>query len=152
MLHNTETENIQLLHASTSTKQDPTTAAAALNTNSLGEYDLTLHIMTLKAWSSVSHDMLEHGSRGEPICSKTRSSHCSGPLRWISIQQGVLVIVCRLQRTIIRKIKPINKKQHSILTHSSPNLNIRHLATACASDSSYMLDYVVRYKFLYVCM
>ena len=41
---------------------------------------------------------------------------------------------------------------HSILTHSSPNLNIRHLATARASDSSYMLDYVARYKFSYVCM
>jgi len=41
---------------------------------------------------------------------------------------------------------------HSILTNSSPSLNIRHLATACASDSSYTLDYVVRYKFLYVCM
>jgi len=40
---------------------------------------------------------------------------------------------------------------HSILTHSSPNLNIRHLATACASDLSYMLDYVARYKFLYIC-
>ena len=41
---------------------------------------------------------------------------------------------------------------HSILTHSSPNLNIRHLATARASDSSYLLDYVARYKFSYVCM
>ena len=41
---------------------------------------------------------------------------------------------------------------HSILTHSSPNLNIRHLATVRASDSSYMLDYVARYKFLFVCM
>jgi len=39
---------------------------------------------------------------------------------------------------------------HSILTHSSLNLNIRHLVTARASDSSYMLDYVARYKLLYV--
>jgi len=41
---------------------------------------------------------------------------------------------------------------HSILTHYFPNLNIRHLATARASDSNYMLDYVARYKFPYVCM
>jgi len=41
---------------------------------------------------------------------------------------------------------------HSILTHSFPNLNIRHLATARSSDSSYMLYYVARYKFSYVCM
>jgi len=41
---------------------------------------------------------------------------------------------------------------HSILTHSSPNLNIHHLVTALASDSSYMLDYVACYKFSYVCM
>jgi len=41
---------------------------------------------------------------------------------------------------------------HSILTHSSQNLNFHHLATARVSDSSYMLDYVARYKFLYVSM
>jgi len=54
------------------------------------------------------HDMLEHGSRGDPICIKTRSSHCSGPLRWISIQQGVLVIVCRLTTNKLRNISRLN--------------------------------------------
>lgn len=33
---------------------------------------------------------------GEPICVSTLSSHCSGPLRCSSIQQGVLVTVWRL--------------------------------------------------------
>lgn len=33
---------------------------------------------------------------GEPICVRTLSSHCRGPLRCSSIQQGVLVTVCRL--------------------------------------------------------
>lgn len=35
---------------------------------------------------------------GEPICVKTLSSHCKGPFRWSSIQQGVLVTVWRLER------------------------------------------------------
>jgi len=51
---------------------------------------------TIKATLMIFHDMLEHGSRGEPIWISTRSSHCNGPFRWISIQHGVLVIVCRL--------------------------------------------------------
>jgi len=54
-------------------------------------------------------------------------------------------------RPLAHSSSPQNSN-HSILTHSSPNLNIRHLATARASDSSYMLEYVARYKFLYVCM
>lgn len=33
---------------------------------------------------------------GEPICVRTLSSHCRGPLRCSSIQQGVLVTVCLL--------------------------------------------------------
>ena len=40
------------------------------------------------------------------------------------------------------------------LTHSFPNLNIRHLATACASDSSYIsltMLRVINFR-LYVCM
>lgn len=36
---------------------------------------------------------------GEPICVRTLSSHCKGPLRCSSIQQGVLVTVWRLQGT-----------------------------------------------------
>jgi len=48
--------------------------------------------------------------------------------------------------TFKRRLKPFYF--NSLLS----NLNIRHLATARASDSSYMLDYVARYKFLYVCM
>lgn len=36
---------------------------------------------------------------GEPICVSTLSSHCRGPLRCSSIQQGVLVTVCRLGGT-----------------------------------------------------
>lgn len=33
---------------------------------------------------------------GEPICVSTLSSHCRGPFRCSSIQQGVLVTVCLL--------------------------------------------------------
>lgn len=44
-----------------------------------------------------SYDTLEHRRFGEPIWVSTRSSHCRGPLRCSSIQQGVLVTVCRLQ-------------------------------------------------------
>ena len=40
--------------------------------------------------------MDEQGRPGDPIWVRTRSSHCSGPFRWISIQLGVLVTVCRL--------------------------------------------------------
>lgn len=36
---------------------------------------------------------------GEPICVSTLSSHCRGPFRCSSIQQGVLVTVCLLQDT-----------------------------------------------------
>lgn len=36
---------------------------------------------------------------GEPICVRTLSSHCRGPFRCSSIQQGVLVTVCRLGET-----------------------------------------------------
>ena len=43
--------------------------------------------------------MEEQGRPGEPICVRTRSSHCSGPLRWISIQDGVEVTVCLLKNT-----------------------------------------------------
>jgi len=47
---------------------------------------------------------------------------------------------------------------HSILTHSFPTLNIRHLATARASDSSYICLTMLRvinfrmYVCMYVCM
>lgn len=41
------------------------------------------------------YDMELHGRRGDPIWVSTRSSHCSGPLRCNSIQQGVDVTVCR---------------------------------------------------------
>lgn len=36
---------------------------------------------------------------GEPICVSTLSSHCRGPFRCSSIQQGVLVTVWRLKDT-----------------------------------------------------
>lgn len=42
------------------------------------------------------YDILEQRADGEPICVRTLSSHCSGPFRCSSIQQGVLVTVCRL--------------------------------------------------------
>ena len=37
----------------------------------------------------------EQRMAGEPICVRTLSNHCRGPLRWSSIQQGVDVTVCR---------------------------------------------------------
>lgn len=42
-----------------------------------------------------TQDTDEIGLWGEPIWVNTLSSHCSGPLRWISIQHGVLVTSCR---------------------------------------------------------
>ena len=39
--------------------------------------------------------MEEQGSRGDPICVSTLSSHCSGPFKCNSIQHGVEVTVCR---------------------------------------------------------
>lgn len=44
-----------------------------------------------------SYDTLEQWMLGEPICVRTLSSHCRGPLRCSSIQQGVLVTVWRLR-------------------------------------------------------
>lgn len=41
----------------------------------------------------MSYDMEEHGKRGDPICVRTRSNHCSGPFKCSSIQQGVDVTV-----------------------------------------------------------
>lgn len=41
-----------------------------------------------------SHDIELHGTLGDPICVRTRSSHCNGPFRCSSIQQGVEVTVC----------------------------------------------------------
>lgn len=38
---------------------------------------------------------------GEPIWVSTLSSHCRGPFRCSSIQQGVLVTVCRLQSRVM---------------------------------------------------
>ena len=50
-----------------------------------------------KGGSGVAvQDIDEQGRPGDPIWVRTRSSHCSGPFRWISIQLGVLVTVCRL--------------------------------------------------------
>lgn len=48
-----------------------------------------------------SHDIEEHGNRGEPIWVKTRSNHCRGPLRCSSIQQGVDVTVWRLKLYLV---------------------------------------------------
>lgn len=48
---------------------------------------------------SFFYDTLEQWMLGEPICVRTLSSHCKGPLRCSSIQQGVLVTVWRLQGT-----------------------------------------------------
>lgn len=42
-----------------------------------------------------NQDIELHGTRGDPICVKTRSNHCNGPFRCNSIQQGVLVTVWR---------------------------------------------------------
>lgn len=43
-----------------------------------------------------SYDTLEQRMEGEPIWVSTLSSHWRGPFRCSSIQQGVLVTVCRL--------------------------------------------------------
>lgn len=40
------------------------------------------------------YDTDEMGLCGEPICVNTLSSHCSGPCKCTSIQQGVLVTSC----------------------------------------------------------
>lgn len=41
------------------------------------------------------YDIEEQGKRGDPICVSTLSSHCNGPFKCNSIQQGVDVTVCR---------------------------------------------------------
>ena len=42
----------------------------------------------------VNQETDEIGLRGVPIWVRTRSSHCRGPFRWISTQQGVEVTSC----------------------------------------------------------
>lgn len=42
---------------------------------------------------NIIYDIELHGTRGEPICVKTRSNHCNGPFKCNSIQHGVLVTV-----------------------------------------------------------
>ncbi|TNN77579.1 hypothetical protein EYF80_012169 [Liparis tanakae] len=46
---------------------------------------------------SQRKDILEQRAEGEPIWVRTLSSHCRGPFKCSSIQQGVLVTVCRLE-------------------------------------------------------
>lgn len=59
---------------------------------------MALHILTAdKTDQRDVYDMLEQGTRGEPICISTLSNHCRGPFKCISIQHGVLVTVCLLQ-------------------------------------------------------
>ena len=61
-------------------------------------------LMDAVMWGSEEglgfYDTLEQQMLGEPICVSTLSSHCRGPLRCSSIQQGVLVTVCLLQERI----------------------------------------------------
>ena len=52
------------------------------------------HKMKTEGWG-LGHDMEEIAFIGEPICVSTLSSHCKGPLRCSSIQQGVEVTSCR---------------------------------------------------------
>lgn len=62
--------------------------------------------------------MLEQRTDGEPIWVSTLSSHWRGPLRCSSIQQGVLVTVCRLHTV----------KKHLVVTHTlrtSPSLLVQ---------------------------
>lgn len=49
---------------------------------------------------------------GEPICVRTLSSHCRGPFRCSSIQQGVLVTVCRLRE---RERKQMSRMQTQLV-------------------------------------
>ena len=59
---------------------------------------------------------------------------------------------------MLEMLRPLAHSNHSILTHSFPNLNIRHLATARASDSSYLCLTMLRvinfcmYVCMYVCI
>ena len=64
------------------------------------EWSLAFSRLISVSWVAVRqnfHDILLHGMCDEPICVRTLSSHCRGPFRWISIQHGVLVTVCRLK-------------------------------------------------------
>lgn len=57
---------------------------------------------------------------GEPICVRTLSSHCKGPFRCSSIQQGVLVTVWRLKSTE-RGIKAVISSSISYDIIAQPN-------------------------------
>lgn len=52
------------------------------------------HNKFFKSVINMHHDIDEQGFEGDPICVSTLSSHWRGPLRWSSIQHGVLVTVC----------------------------------------------------------
>lgn len=75
----------------------------------------------------LAYETLEQRILGEPICVRTLSSHCSGPFKCSSIQQGVLVTVWRLRRQIHRKSKcsyhskvKVVKKKSSVCSRPPP--------------------------------
>lgn len=77
--------------------------------------------------------MLEQGNPGDPICVRTRSSHCKGPFRWISIQQGVLVTVWRLKysRTWQCTTGPALSPKYSMKYPTMPKYSIYHGRKCC---------------------
>lgn len=52
-------------------------------------------LFSINEKSIQPYDIEEQGKRGDPICVSTLSSHCNGPFKCNSIQQGVDVTVCR---------------------------------------------------------
>lgn len=86
----------------------------------------------LPQFHQPTYDMLVHCPRAEPICSRTLSSHCSGPFRCISIQQGVLVIVWRLQRA--KLALTLTYKSTTVST-----INSNFLSNTNQSDGQYTL-------------
>lgn len=79
-----------------------------------------------------AYDIELHGNRGEPIWVRTRSSHCSGPFKCNSIQHGVEVTVCRLNRRLDRNFPTALsvESKGNFLKHlpifCSPSLDERH--------------------------
>lgn len=75
------------------------------------------------------------GLWGEPICVSTLSSHCNGPCRWISIQQGVLVTSWRWYSApqpykSIKEPQSETLKKNTTLNHKSSAVGLRQLQVA----------------------
>lgn len=79
---------------------------------------------------------------GEPICVSTLSSHCRGPFRCSSIQQGVLVTVCRLGEEPQKQMSGTQRKVFQLLVSANASEKQTNRRKQPASKRSlYQNDY-----------